>query len=178
MAFSDARRDGFARDRRRRTFGRFGVGAKGRARRDGDDDGDDDDDERATTRRRVDASSRPRASAGDDDATTTTTTGRAATRQLGRGLNSSGTRETRGGVGPRRATGERVRTGEDRARTRGGMARVTYFCSRGDGRERRGDRARGRRAAPAENANGVALGAPTVGGLEKGFASTMTVVRR
>ena len=136
---------------------------------DGDDDGDDDDggddDDDG-----VDASSRPRASAGERR-TTTTTTGRAATRQLGRGLNSSGTRETRGGVGPRRATGERVRT-------RGGMARVTYFCSRGDGRERRGDRARGRRRRRRRTRTASRSALQRWGAWRKDSQSTMTVARR
>ena len=143
---------------------------------DGDDDGDDDDDD-DDDGDRVDASSRPRASAGERR-TTTTTTGRAATRQLGRGLNSSGTRETRGGVGPRRATGERVRTGEDRARTRGGMARVTYFCSRGDGRERRGDRARGRRRRRRRTRTASRSALRRWGAWRKDSRSTMTVARR
>ena len=141
---------------------------------DGDDDDDDDDDDDGDG---VDASSRPRASAGERR-TTTTTTGRAATRQLGRGLNSSGTRETRGGVGPRRATGERVRTGEDRARTRGGMARVTYFCSRGDGRERRGDRARGRRRRRRRTRTASRSALRRWGAWRKDSRSTMTVARR
>ena len=160
----------FARsDRRRRREGtRAGDGD------DGDGDGDARGSARGTRdRRRRRARTTDDGRRDDDDGD-----GRALNpRQLGRGLNSSERRASARRGRTRRARGARGVDGGDDARA------VMRDCAHGErylfllaGRRARTTRRPGAgsaaAAAPAENANGVALGAdaPTVGGLENGFA--------
>ena len=153
----------FARsDRRRRREGtRAGDGG------DGDGDGDARGSARGTRdRRRRRARTTEDGRRDDDDGD-----GRALNpRQLGRGLNSSERRASARRGRTRRARGARGVDGGDDARA---VMRYLFLLA---GRRARTTRRPGAgsaaAAAPAENANGVALGAdaPTVGGLENGFA--------